>query len=313
MVLAGFVAGVSSAGLFNLWDRALFLSVLHARPFLSRDNFRSPYQGFLQVIFQRTLSSGLYFPLFDAAQPVVRDFVADYVMPRHHHRSGPDAARTAAEQSALVHCICGNIAGGVSGVMLNGLTAIKYDSWNSHTPFFQTARRMYSAGGLKPFTKGIGATVVRDSIFGGVFALTKLQMARALQPLIRVPEEVHEADEHHAGSDTAIVSHDSHAAHHHLPILPLSKSTQQVLHAKIAALHRHSSLVEVSDASSPNPVAVNLVPASSSAHVAPSHAEPSTPLVQLSAGTVDFTAALLAGALATIASSPLNYLSLIHI
>ena len=95
------------AGLFNPWDRALYLSVKHSRPFLSGENFQRPYQGFWQVrppthtthdvyqliffpstppimsgtysnrprlpphlplqqaILQRTLFTGLYFPLDD--------------------------------------------------------------------------------------------------------------------------------------------------------------------------------------------------------------------------------------------------------
>jgi hypothetical protein len=39
------------------------LSVTHKRHFLSPRNFVAPYHGFLQSIFQRTVSGGLYFYL----------------------------------------------------------------------------------------------------------------------------------------------------------------------------------------------------------------------------------------------------------
>jgi hypothetical protein len=40
----GLLGGISQAGLFNPWDRALYLSVKHNRPFLSGLNFINPYQ-----------------------------------------------------------------------------------------------------------------------------------------------------------------------------------------------------------------------------------------------------------------------------
>jgi hypothetical protein len=230
MILAGLASGVSVAGLFNPWDRALYLSVLHSRPFLHRANFHRPYQGFLQVVLHRTLSGGLYFPLFDMAQPPTKQLISHWVS----HVSS-------AEQSALLHFACGNFAGGVSGVLLNGLTAIKYASWDARTGFFTTARNMYRAGGYRPFVKGINATVVRDTCFGGVFAVTKFQLARLLRPYVRVESA---------------------------PLLGVSRTTAAALH--------------------------------------PPPEQPTTRL-QFSAGTVDFSAALLAGLMATTASSPFNY------
>lgn len=58
--LCGFVAGVAQAGIFNPFDRALYLSVKHHRPFLSYQNFFQPYSGFLQSVGGRALSGGLY-------------------------------------------------------------------------------------------------------------------------------------------------------------------------------------------------------------------------------------------------------------
>lgn len=51
----GLIGGITQAGLFNPWDRALYLSVKESRPFLAWDNFSRPYQGFGQAILQASM------------------------------------------------------------------------------------------------------------------------------------------------------------------------------------------------------------------------------------------------------------------
>lgn len=58
--LCGLLAGISQAGLFNPYDRALYLSVTNRTPFLAWENWKVPYQGFLQSVGGRALSGGLY-------------------------------------------------------------------------------------------------------------------------------------------------------------------------------------------------------------------------------------------------------------
>lgn len=157
---AGFLSGIIVAGAFNPWDRALYLSVIHERAFLDRANFKNPYKGFYQALFHRTLSSGLYFPLFDLFEPVYSKHV---------------------DSSLLVHFLAGNTAGAVSGVVLNQFTAIKYASWDAEHGFLSTTRQMWREGGIKPFMKGIVPTVCRDTIFGGIFAVTKEGTSRLIK------------------------------------------------------------------------------------------------------------------------------------
>ena len=45
------------------WDKGLYLSVTENRTFLDIKNFRQPFQGVGQSLFQRSVSHGLYFPL----------------------------------------------------------------------------------------------------------------------------------------------------------------------------------------------------------------------------------------------------------
>jgi hypothetical protein len=62
-LLCGLLAGVAQAGVFNPYDRALYLAMIHNRPFLTLDNWRHPYRGFGQSVSTRALSGGLFFPL----------------------------------------------------------------------------------------------------------------------------------------------------------------------------------------------------------------------------------------------------------
>jgi hypothetical protein len=61
--ICGIAAGVIQAGIFNPYDRALYLSVKDHRQFLHVENWKSPYSGFFQSIGSRALSGGIYFPL----------------------------------------------------------------------------------------------------------------------------------------------------------------------------------------------------------------------------------------------------------
>lgn len=67
--------------------------------------------------------------------------------------------------------------------MLNQLTAIKYQSWDSNERFRTTALRMWQQGGWRPFAKGISATVTRDAIFGGVYSTSKFVLNSAFDHL----------------------------------------------------------------------------------------------------------------------------------
>lgn len=60
-LFASLICGAAQAGLFNPYDRALYLSVRDRTPFFHSNNWIHPYQGFSQAVVQRTISGGLYF------------------------------------------------------------------------------------------------------------------------------------------------------------------------------------------------------------------------------------------------------------
>ena len=62
-LLGGGISGLIVAFSLNPWDKALYISVTQHRQFLDLRNFKHPFQGVTQSLFQRTISHGLYFPL----------------------------------------------------------------------------------------------------------------------------------------------------------------------------------------------------------------------------------------------------------
>lgn len=142
----GFAAGLCVTATLNPWDRALFLSLIYHRPFFSWENWHSPYRGLAQTLVQRSVSSGLYFPLEDM-------FTQAFGSP-----------------------LWGGQAAGVAlGLILNPLSFIKYQSWGSEKQrdFLWTARRVHRDAGPWVFFRGATATMLRDAIFGFCFSMRR--------------------------------------------------------------------------------------------------------------------------------------------
>jgi len=155
--LCGLSVGILQAGFFNPFDRALYLSVKNNVPFLTKQNFAHPYQGFAQSIVGRALSGGLYYPL--------EHFFMTQIPPN----SGPWA-----------NFLAGTGAGMTNALMLNPITAIKYKTWSRGVmevkiTMFSEAKSMYLTGGLRPFAFGLGPTLVRDIVFGGCYTYLRLE------------------------------------------------------------------------------------------------------------------------------------------
>ena len=159
LLSCGLMSGLICSFVFNPWDRALFLSVTYSRPFLSYANFVKPFDGVLQSIFQRALSSGMYFPLEEIFE---KEFAGSF---------GKNNS-----SSAWLVLFAGFCAGGCNALLLNPLSAIKYHMWNASSDgkasigMLKTAREMFKLGGIRPFFIGTTATISRDVLFGGTFA-----------------------------------------------------------------------------------------------------------------------------------------------
>mmetsp|Transcript_59845 Transcript_59845/g.131325 ORF Transcript_59845/g.131325 Transcript_59845/m.131325 type:complete len:275 (+) Transcript_59845:126-950(+) len=141
----GLIAGLVVTGVLNPWDRALYLSIIRCTPFLARENWRTPYQGVLQTLVQRSVSSGLYFPLEEKCSRALGS-----------------------------HALGGQLAGIVNALLLNPIALVKHQSWGSehyNVSFARTALRLYRDAGPLVFFRGAIGASMRDGTFGLCFSM----------------------------------------------------------------------------------------------------------------------------------------------
>jgi hypothetical protein len=157
-IASGLFTGIFCSGLFNPWDRALYLSVKNQKPFLSVENFTSPYHGFAQAVMQRAFLGSAYY--------IMQAEMKSYMYPYLRNNIG-------ISESATQFCV-GASAGSMSGILTNSISAVKYHTWGQdNRSFSSSVREMWSLGGVKPFIKGTGATVGRDMIFGSTYEVLR--------------------------------------------------------------------------------------------------------------------------------------------
>lgn len=112
----GFTTGLIQAAVFNPWDRALYLSVINKRRFLHFENFHQPMKGVLQTIFQRAISTGLYFPL-------------EEIFANNIKNSFTDTSNDYFQLKMYSTFLGGMIAGAFNGLILNPFSSIKVSSY----------------------------------------------------------------------------------------------------------------------------------------------------------------------------------------
>lgn len=164
-IASGLFTGAFCSGLFNPFDRALYLSVKCSRPFLSWKNFTSPYQGFSQAVLQRAFLGSVYY--------IVQGEMKSHLYPYLRNHFG-------ASESSAQFCI-GVSAGSMSGILTNSISAIKYHTWGQEgRTFFSSVHEMWTLGSIKPFYKGTQATVARDITFGCTYEMLRNLMRNQL-------------------------------------------------------------------------------------------------------------------------------------
>ena len=185
--LNSFLAGTVSGGFQSValvwYDKALFLSVVHKRKFLCATNFEKPFSGLFQSLGHRILSGTLYFPLEDYFMKAIPSSLPFY------------------------HFWVGSLAGMVNGMVLNPISAIRYQYWNKnisystttknmkssfqssqqstttngggsssskrYQSFLSTGHQMFKQGGFSSIFRGNLVTMVRDVIFGSIFTISR--------------------------------------------------------------------------------------------------------------------------------------------
>ena len=161
-LICGLSAGVAQAGVFNPYDRALYLSVKDNRPFLHPTNWYRPYTGFAQSLGGRAVQGGLYFPL--------EHFFLRFIN---------NAYQKTEESDAKLNFLAGTAAGALNAVLLNPISAVKYKTWGrevNHGVLHEVLGMLKKSGSLRPFYNGLLPTVMRDVVFGGTYTWLRLQI-----------------------------------------------------------------------------------------------------------------------------------------
>ncbi|KAL8453326.1 hypothetical protein Emag_001917 [Eimeria magna] len=162
------ITGFTTATVFNPWDKALYLSVKDRRPFLDPLNWKQPFSGLMQAISSRTLNTGLYFLLESFFHDLVERHREPSSCVTPHERSESHSSQKPRTISLF---IAGNLAGVTCAALSHPLNVTKYSSWNGiDQGFYGTVRRLYLQGGPATLYRGLIATLVRDSFFGGVYS-----------------------------------------------------------------------------------------------------------------------------------------------
>lgn len=155
--ISGTVTGVFCSAALNFWDRALYLSVVHKRPFLTKANFSSPFQGVVQAATQRGFLGSIYY--------IIQGELNHYLTP---HLQGLGFSATSTQ------FYTGLLAGSINGLLTNGVSAVKYHTWGQEKrSFFSSIKEMKLQGGSAAFTKGTIATIGRDSLFGITYEVVR--------------------------------------------------------------------------------------------------------------------------------------------
>lgn len=140
-LLNGFITGISSTFIFNPFDKAIYLMVKDNKPIYDKNIWKNPYKGVTHALYNRVLSYGFFYPL--------NDYYNNYF-------NVP---------------LSGIMASSSVAILNNPLNVIKLYNWNnnSNQNFVKLFNKLRLEHGMKIFMYKLHYTLIRDSIFGGVF------------------------------------------------------------------------------------------------------------------------------------------------
>jgi len=129
-IFAGIITGITNTIIFNPYDKALYLQVKNNTKFFDKKNWINPYSGISQSLIHRTISYGLYFPIYD-----------------FYKKNTTFTNYKIISDSILTGC--------TTSILINPINVIKYNKWNNIEIKYN----------LIYLTKGIKYTILRDVIF----------------------------------------------------------------------------------------------------------------------------------------------------
>jgi len=153
-VIIGVSTGLIQTFLFNPIDRALYLHVKDNTSFLAKSNWLSPYHGVFNALGNRVIQYGFYYNIVDWNLKTVTELF-------------PQCGITCSR------IIAGVATGVTTSVLLNPVSCVKYHAWGTDLELRVVARNMRKEAGLGSFTRGLGTTAVRDSVFTVLYLVGK--------------------------------------------------------------------------------------------------------------------------------------------
>jgi hypothetical protein len=177
---AGVLAGLVNTALFNPYDKALYRMCHDHTSFFTASNWRSPYSGVSQAVWHRIVSYGLFFPLMDFWKDTIHNYGLLHSMPlpntaqalaaaaKHQHSlSSASSAPPSHPSHPFEPVFAGALTGITTALLLNPLNVVKFHNWNHDTSegLRVLATRLHKQHGARVFTRGLGYTMLRDTVY----------------------------------------------------------------------------------------------------------------------------------------------------
>lgn len=164
-VVAGLVSGVGSNVVTHPFGRASYLSVVNKSPFFAAKNFANPLEGIMAKMLIGTALSTEYFIAQDFAQTSFSPYLNTQLnVPAH-----------------VAQFISAGIAGSVHGQLANSSMAVQNFAHKNCVSTFSSMVSMFQQGGMKPFVKGAGASMLSGAAFSAVYQPIRSMITEAIQ------------------------------------------------------------------------------------------------------------------------------------
>jgi hypothetical protein len=152
--VVGISTGLIQTFLFNPIDRALYLHIVENTSFLAKSNWSNPYHGVFNALSNRVIQYGFYYNIVDWYLQTIKE---------QYPNLGHNSSRV----------LTGVATGVTTAVFLNPISCVKYHAWGTEMQLRHVSKEMYKEAGFHSFTRGLGTTAMRDSVFSVFYVVGK--------------------------------------------------------------------------------------------------------------------------------------------
>jgi hypothetical protein len=138
-VISGIFTGILTSLLFNPVDKLIFTCCLGNKSIFDLNIWKNLYQGSLNTVATRIITSGLYFSYLDYYSNITEDKF----------------------QVAIITALVCSIT--------SPLQMIKYHQWHVQLSQFETMKMIYKSKGILGFGRGAFPLILRDVVFNSIY------------------------------------------------------------------------------------------------------------------------------------------------